>query len=135
MVAMRVDRLPVSTLPIFNGSGPPAAGEALEHVQIFKNGGVGALGQIGTQDAAVRAERWAWLTVTRKEGELRTYVNGRLCAEIKLEIAKLDKKSKVHAHPCASPERAHAPCDHVATHAPSSCLKLLLDWCARVCSL
>lgn len=43
-------------------------GEQVEHVQVFKNGGVGALGQMGVQEAALRAERWAWVTVTRKEG-------------------------------------------------------------------
>ena len=48
-----------------------------------------------SQDAAVRAERWAWVAVTRKKGELKTYVNGRLCAEIKLESAKLLDKSKL----------------------------------------
>ena len=74
----RIDRLPTATLPIFNGSGPPAAGEQIESVQVYKNGGVGALGQMGSQDAAVRAERWAWVAVTRKEGEMRTYINGRL---------------------------------------------------------
>ena len=48
-----------------------------------------------SQDAAVRAERWVWVAVTRKKGELKTYVNGRLCAEIKLESAKLLDKSKL----------------------------------------
>ena len=93
MLALRLDRLPAATLPLFNGSGPPAAGEQLESVQVYKNGGVGALGHMGAQDATVRAERWAWVAVTRKEGELKTYVNGRLCADIKLETAKLDKKA------------------------------------------
>jgi hypothetical protein len=48
-----------------------------------------------SQDAAVRAERWAWVAVTRKKGELKTYVNGRLCAEIKLDSSKLLDKSKL----------------------------------------
>jgi hypothetical protein len=91
---MRVDRLPAATLQLFNGGGPPAQGEQLEHVQVYKNGGVGCLGQMGTQEAAVRAERWAWLTITRKEGELRTYVNGRLCAEVKLVSAKEEAQKK-----------------------------------------
>ena len=51
---------------------------------MYKNGGVGALGHMGTQETALRAERWAWLTITRKKGALRTYLNGRLCAEVPL---------------------------------------------------
>ena len=94
LLQMRVDRLPAATLQLFNGGGPPAQGEQLEHVQVYKNGGVGCLGQMGTQEAAVRAERWAWLTITRKEGELRTYVNGRLCAEVKLVSAKEEAQKK-----------------------------------------
>ena len=61
---------------------------------MYKNGGVGALGQMGTQEAAVRAERWAWVTITRKEGELRTYVNGRLCAEVKLQTKEDEAKKR-----------------------------------------
>ena len=91
LLALRLDRLPLSGTPLFNGGGLPAQGEALEHVQIYKNGGVGALGRLGTQEAAVRAERWAWIAVTRNDGELRTYVNGRFCAEVKLET-KLPKR-------------------------------------------
>jgi hypothetical protein len=34
------------------------------------------------------------VAVTRKKGELKTYVNGRLCSEIKLESTKLLDKSK-----------------------------------------
>ena len=33
MVAMRLDRMPQTTQPIFNGGGPPSQGEQLEHVQ------------------------------------------------------------------------------------------------------
>ena len=33
--------------------------------------------------------------MTRKKGELKTYVNGRLCSEIKLESTKLLDKSKL----------------------------------------
>ena len=44
------------------------AREQLEHVQVYKNGGVGALNDMGTQEAAVHAERWCWLVVTRKKG-------------------------------------------------------------------
>jgi len=57
----------------------------LECVQIYKNGGVGALGQVGTATTAIKAECWSWVTVTRNEGELKTFVNGRLCAQVKLE--------------------------------------------------
>ena len=31
---------------------------------------------MGTQEAAVHAERWSWVVVTRKPGELSTYANG-----------------------------------------------------------
>lgn len=70
-------------------------GDAIESVQVYKNGGVGALGQMGAMDAAVRAERWAWVAIIRKEGELRTYVNGRLCSEIKLDSQKSIEKAKM----------------------------------------
>ena len=40
----------------------------------------------------MRAERWCWVVITRKPGQLRTYVNGRLCSDIKLESVKKDKK-------------------------------------------
>ncbi len=88
LVAMRLDALPAASMGLYNGSGPAAAGEQLEHVTLYRNGGVGALGHMGAAEAAVRAERWAWVCVTRKAGELKTYVNGRLCAEVKLEAAK-----------------------------------------------
>ena len=52
---------------------------------MFKNGGVGALGQMGTQEAAVRAERWAWIVLTRAKGTLRTFVDGQKCAEVQLQ--------------------------------------------------
>ena len=39
-----------------------------ESVQLYKNGGVGALNDMGTQEAAVHAERWCWVVVTRKKG-------------------------------------------------------------------
>ena len=66
---------------------------ALECVHVYKNGGVGALGQVGTAATALKAERWAWVTVTRKEGELRTYVNGRLCAVVALEPVKVNESA------------------------------------------
>ena len=40
----------------------------VESVQVYKNGGVGALNDMGTQEAAVHAERWCWVVVTRKKG-------------------------------------------------------------------
>ena len=72
-------------------------------MQLYKNGGVGALNDMGTQEgcgtltlrhpnshptptptpkpmgtqeAAVHAERWSWVVVTRKPGERSTYANG-----------------------------------------------------------
>lgn len=66
-----------AALPIFNGSAPPTAGEAVDSVYLYKNGGVGALGQMGVREAAVRPERWAWIVVTRSGNDLITYVNGR----------------------------------------------------------
>jgi hypothetical protein len=47
---------------------------------------------MGTQEAAAHAERWNWIVVTRKPGELLTYVDGRLCASVKLEAPKKDKE-------------------------------------------
>ncbi|KAL3933725.1 MAG: hypothetical protein SGPRY_000159 [Prymnesium sp.] len=107
ILALCVDSLPSTSLPIFNGGPPPPQGEKVENLQLFKNGGVGALNDMGTQarlvwllryslmgvnmEAAVHAERWSWIVVTRKPGQLRTYVNGRLCADIKLEAGKKEK--------------------------------------------
>ena len=66
-----------------------ASGE-IEGVQIFKNGGVGDLGptgghKVGTAASSLKAERWVWVTIARKSGSLKTYVNGdqpRTCAEL-----------------------------------------------------
>ena len=71
------------------GVGMGAGASALECVHVYKNGGVGALGQVGTAATALKAERWTWVTVTRTDGELKTYVNARLCAEVKLEPIKV----------------------------------------------
>ena len=49
---MRFDALPSSTMPLFNGAAPPQQGEKTESVNVFKNGGVGALNDMGTQEAA-----------------------------------------------------------------------------------
>ena len=105
LLAMRLDSLPAQALPLFNGGGPDSAGDP---VQVYKNGGVGALGQMGAAEAAVRAERWAWVAVTRKDGELNTYVDGRLCAEMKLEAPKADAKKKAPASEDAVDEKALA---------------------------
>ena len=45
-VAMRLDRLPPKPLPLLNGGAPPQQGETTESVTIYKEGGVGALGQV-----------------------------------------------------------------------------------------
>jgi hypothetical protein len=55
LLALRLDRLPTATLPLFHGGGPPTQGEQLDQVQVYKNGGVGALGQMGRY--AVSASR------------------------------------------------------------------------------
>jgi len=55
LMAVRLDRLPSAALPIFNGSAPPTTGEPVDSVYLYKNGGVGALGQMGVREAAVRA--------------------------------------------------------------------------------
>jgi hypothetical protein len=60
---------------------------------VYLKGGVGALGRVGRAATALKAERWAWVTVTRKEGELRTYVNGRLCAVVALEPVKVNESA------------------------------------------
>ena len=52
IMAIRIDMLPSTTLPLFNGGPPPPQGEKVENVQVFKNGGVGALNDMGTQVAA-----------------------------------------------------------------------------------
>ena len=92
-VALRVSRLPggggaAATLPLFHGGAELSADDAddVEHVQLYKNGGVGALGEVGVAEAAVKPGRWTWVAVTRsRDQEVRTYVDGRLCAWIKRE--------------------------------------------------
>ena len=64
-------REPLQPMRLFNGALPPQQGEKVEHVQIYKNGGVGALGTMGTSEASVRRGRWAWITITRKKGCVR----------------------------------------------------------------
>ena len=88
LMALRLESMPTATMPLFNGGAPAPSGEKVENVNLYKNGGVGALNDMGTQEASVRAERWAWVVATRKPGELRTYVDGRLCSVVKLEAAK-----------------------------------------------
>ena len=51
-VAMRLDRLPSSALALASGRPAPGNGEKVENVLVYKNGGVGALGHMGTQEAA-----------------------------------------------------------------------------------
>ncbi|KAJ1631734.1 hypothetical protein T492DRAFT_838988 [Pavlovales sp. CCMP2436] len=56
VLAIRLENLPTTNLPLFTG-GPASSAEgknALEAVQIFKNGGVGALGQCGTAETAIK---------------------------------------------------------------------------------
>ena len=77
--------------------GLPAKGPsiaALECVQIYKNGGVGALGQVGKAATALKPQMWMWVTIVRKDGELKTYVNGKLCAEVK---ASEKERNSFHA--------------------------------------
>ena len=51
---MRLDRLPASALAILSGRPAPPPGEKCESTQVYRNGGVGALGHMGTQETAVR---------------------------------------------------------------------------------
>ena len=95
------------------------------HLQVFKNGGVGALGQMGVQEAGLRAERWTWVTITRKQGELRTYVNGRLCAEVKLSTKEEEAKKKMaleavrHSDKTAATHRLASVTPPRSRHTPS----------------
>ena len=82
MLCLRLEALPKLPMALFCGQMPPRPGEALENVAVYKNGGVGALGSMGTQAAAVRAQRWAWITITRNHDTLRTYVNAMPCAQV-----------------------------------------------------
>ena len=90
--AMRIDRLPSSALAIASGRPAPSNAEKTENVQVYKNGGVGALGHMGTQEAALRAERWAWVVITRKAHEMNTYVNGQLCSRVPIPPQRPPKK-------------------------------------------
>ena len=82
MLCLRLEALPKLPMALFCGQMPPRPGEALENVAVYKNGGVGALGSMGTQAAAVRAQRWAWITITRNDDTLCTYVNAMPCAQV-----------------------------------------------------
>ena len=100
MMGIRLESLPsAGTLPLLNGGMPAAPGEKVEHVQIYKNGGVGALGNMGTQEAAVRPERWAWLTITRDQSKLCTYLNGRLASTVDLKKLEEGEMTELHPHP------------------------------------
>ena len=81
-------------MAIFNGSAPAVAGEQIDHLQLYPNGGVGMLGNMGVAEAAVRAERWAWLVVTRQGHEVKTYINGRLCAKLDVTVKQPTKDKK-----------------------------------------
>ena len=86
LIAVRLDRLPSAPMPIFNGSSPPTGCENVDHVYLYSNGGIGALGQQGVRDAAIRAERWAWIVITRSGNDVHTYNNGRLCAKVDVTV-------------------------------------------------
>ena len=88
LMAVRLDRLPSAAMPLFNGGAPPTPHEPVDSVYLYKNGGVGALGQMGVREAAVRAERWAWIVVTRRKTELNTYVNGRHCSKVDVTVTQ-----------------------------------------------
>ena len=88
LMAMRMDRLPTGAMPLFNGSAPPAHGEVIDSCMLYKNGGVGMLGQMGAADAALRPGRWAWVVVTRSNNQVCTYVNGRLCAKVDVSVTQ-----------------------------------------------
>lgn len=122
LMALRIDRLPAAAIPIFNGGMPPSPGEAgVDHVYLYKNGGVGALGQQGVRDAAVRAERWAWVVVTRSGNELLTYVNGRLCAKVDVTVkqpkAADEKGAKKKASGARGERETHTAADDHADDA------------------
>ena len=80
-------------MALYNGGAPTSQGENVDSCLLYKNGGVGLLGQMGDANAAVRAERWAWVVVTRGNNEVHTYVNGRLCAKINVAVTQ-PKQSK-----------------------------------------
>ena len=84
----------------------------MENVSVYKNGGVGCLNDMGTQEAALHAERWCWVVITRKPGELRSYVNGRLCAAVKLEA-----RACTYHHSAACNGHLAACNDHLAASA------------------
>ena len=107
MLCVRVEELPKLPLPIFHG-GMPQPGESLEFCSMYKNGGVGALGSMGTQAAAVRAERWAWVTITRKDDTLRTYVNAIPCATVSLKPDAEGGKDE-HGKPTRKPGKKKLP--------------------------
>ena len=98
MLCVRLKALPSKKpLPILSGGPLLEPDEKVEHIQVYRNGGVGALGSMGTQGAAVRADRWTWITITREggsKGKVSTYVNGIECASINLNPKKAENGGK-----------------------------------------
>ena len=98
LFALKLDKLPSAhqtPLRLFSGGAAMSADEAKEtpHLVVHRNGGVGALGEVGVAEAAVKPGRWAWIAVTRsRDQEIRTFVDGRLCAHIKRESRTRDSR-------------------------------------------
>ena len=101
MLAVRVEAVTLASggLALLNGGMAAAAGERVEHVQVYKNGGVGALGNMGTQEASVRAESWAWLTLTRDPTQLTCYLNGHVASVVQLKALEQAEMTGLHPHP------------------------------------
>ena len=57
----------------------------------------------------MRGERWAWVAITRKRDLLRTYVNGSLCAEVKLKDTSGGADDK--EEPSMPPKPSGSPAD------------------------
>eukprot|EP00967_Tisochrysis_lutea_P051850 scaffold64138_cov30-Tisochrysis_lutea.AAC.2 len=56
-MCLRLEALPVGApLPLFNGGAVPSKGERIDHVYVYKNGGVGAMGDMGAAEAAVSSK-------------------------------------------------------------------------------
>ena len=75
--AVRLDRLPPKSLPILNGGGPQSAGDNVDNVNIYKNGGVGALGQV-CDSPPLRAIRCLCHALFRARPRLLHRVHDRL---------------------------------------------------------
>ena len=78
-----MDELPPEALALFRGQ-PEAARPTEGDAFVYSQGGVGIFGETGVKEAQLKPNRWQRVVVTMSttKGEMRTYVNSKLCAVV-----------------------------------------------------